>query len=75
MKIKRAGAHEKDIIFARETSALRFIRVKDERFMAVLPPLLHVAQQHFIKQFPLCDFVARSQNPVHFGERDFLLIT
>lgn len=45
-----------DIIFAREISALRFMRVKDERFMAALPPL-HVEKQRFIKQFLLCFFL------------------
>ncbi len=38
-----------DIILTRKISALRFMRVKDERFMAASPPL-HVAQQRFIKQ-------------------------
>lgn len=37
-----------DIIFARKINALLFMRVKDECFMAVLPPL-HVVRQHFIK--------------------------
>lgn len=37
-----------DIIFARKINVLLFMRVKDECFMAVLPPL-HVVQQHFIK--------------------------
>lgn len=49
-----------DIIFARKITVLCFKQAENEYLMAALP-LLHVVQQHFIKQFLLCNFVAQSQ--------------